>query len=276
MTWPMASYPDRTALQSALVEAALAAGAAVQRHFDAGVGHELKADSSPVTAADREAEAIILAALERIDPGTPVVAEEEASAGRIPQVGARFYLVDPLDGTREFVARGSDFTVNIGLVEGGVPTLGVVYAPARAALYVGDAARGEAWRADPAPGAPVGARRPLRVRAPAAAGWAVVASRSHGDPRTEAYLAPLGVAERLNVGSSLKFGLVAEGTADLYPRTGPTMEWDTAAGHAVLLAAGGRMAAPDGSPFRYGKPGFRNGGFVASGPFDPPPIGPCM
>ncbi|MBE7218962.1 MAG: 3'(2'),5'-bisphosphate nucleotidase, partial [Caulobacteraceae bacterium] len=116
---------------------------------------------------------------------------------------------------------------------------------------------------------------PLRVRTPGLQ-LDVVASRSHGDPRTEGYLAGLPVGGRCNVGSSLKFALVADGRADLYPRTGPTMEWDTAAGHAILLAAGGRMAAPDGSPFRYGKPGFRNGGFVASGPFDAPPIGPFM
>ncbi len=271
----MPAYPERTSLLEGLVEAALLAGAAVQRHFEAGVVAEAKADASPVTAADREAEAIILRALAKLDPATPVVAEEEAAAGRTPEVGARFYLVDPLDGTREFVRGGSDFTVNIGLVEDGVATLGVVYAPARAELFAGDAARGEAWRAEAAPGEASGPRTPMAVRAPRNE-LAVVASRSHGDPRTERYLEAMSIAERLNVGSSLKFGLVAAGRADLYPRAGPTMEWDTAAGHAVLLAAGGRMAAPDGSPFRYGKPGFRNGGFVASGPFDPPPIGPCM
>ena len=272
----MPTYPDRTTLLEGLVEAALVAGAAIQRHFEADVGHELKADNSPVTAADRDAEAIILTALAGLDPETPVVAEEEAAAGRTPAVETRFYLVDPLDGTREFVRRGTDFTVNIGLVEGGVPTLGVVYAPARAALYAGDAARGLAWRARVEPGAsPPRTRTPMACRTPAGP-LRVVASRSHGDPRTDRYLEALDVGERVNVGSSLKLGLVAAGEADLYPRTGPTMEWDTAAGHAVLLAAGGRMAAPDGTPFRYGKPGFRNGAFVASGPFDPPPIGPCM
>ena len=272
----MPNSPDRTTLLDGLVEAALIAGAAVQRHFDADVGHTLKADDSPVTEADREAEAIILAALARLDPDTPVVAEEEAAAGRTPRVGARFYLVDPLDGTREFVARGTDFTVNIGLVEDGVPTLGVIYAPARADLYVGDAARATAWRARVEVSAPPPrTRTPMACRTPGGP-LRVVASRSHGDPRTDRYLKGLEVGERVNVGSSLKLGLVAAGEADLYPRTGPTMEWDTAAGHAVLLAAGGRMADADGRPFRYGKPEFRNGAFVASGPFDPPPIGPCM
>jgi 3'(2'), 5'-bisphosphate nucleotidase len=271
----MPTYPDRTALLAGLVDACLVAGAAILRHFESAPTHELKADNSPVTAADREAEAILLAALLRLDPDTPVVAEEEAAAGRIPEVAARFYLVDPLDGTREFVRRGTDFTVNIGLVEDGVPTLGVVYAPARAALYAGDASRGEAWRAHQPADAPLARRTPMAVRRPPEA-LAVVASKSHGDPRTERYLAQVAAGERLNVGSSLKFGLVAAGQADLYPRTGPTMEWDTAAGHAVLLAAGGRMFAPDGRPFRYGKPGFRNGGFVACGPFDPPPLASAL
>lgn len=272
----MTALPDRSALLAALVEAACEAGVAIQRHCEADVGHELKADSSPVTAADRDAEAILLAALARLDPHTPVVAEEEASAGRIPDVAARFWLVDPLDGTREFVRRGTDFTVNLGLIEDGVPTLGIVYASALGTLYVGDTARGEAWTERRAVGAAAGAdRRALRVRAPGSK-LDVVASRSHGDPRTDAYLAGFAVGARVNVGSSLKFALVAAGKADLYPRTGPTMEWDTAAGHAVLLAAGGQVFGEDGAPLRYGKPGFRNGGFVACGPFDAPPLRPFV
>lgn len=272
----MSALPDRSALLAALVEAACEAGAAIQRHFDADVGHELKVDRSPVTAADREAEAILLAALARLDPATPVVAEEEAAAGRVPDVGARFWLVDPLDGTREFVRRGSDFTVNLGLIEDGAPTLGIVYASARGTLYVGDTARGEAWIERRVVGETVGSdRRLLRVRPPGAA-LDVVASRSHGDPRTDAYLAAFAVGTRVSVGSSLKFGLVAAGEADLYPRAGPTMEWDTAAGHAVLLAAGGRVSGEDGAPLRYAKPGFRNGGFVACGPFDAPALRPFM
>ncbi|MBE7220010.1 MAG: 3'(2'),5'-bisphosphate nucleotidase CysQ, partial [Caulobacteraceae bacterium] len=151
----MPTRPDRAALLEGLAEAALVAGAAIQRHFDAGVEAEWKADSSPVTAADREAEAILLEALARLDPQTPVVAEEEAAAGRIPQVAARFYLVDPLDGTREFVRRGSDFTVNVGLVEDAGITLGVIYASARGELFCGDVARGVAWRTEQPAGAPL-------------------------------------------------------------------------------------------------------------------------
>jgi 3'(2'), 5'-bisphosphate nucleotidase len=266
----------RTALRDGVAAAALEAGAAIWRHFEAGFEVLTKSDESPVTAADHAAEAIILAALARLDPDTPVVAEEEAAAGRIPAVGARFWLVDPLDGTREFVRKGTDFTVNIGLVEGDRPTLGVVYAPARADLFVGDVSAGLAWRARVEPGVlALEGGRPLQVREPGAR-LVALASRSHGDPVTDRYLAALPLERRITIGSSLKFGLVAAGEADLYPRTGPTMEWDTAAGQAVLEAAGGRVIAPDGSPFRYGKPGFRNGAFVACGPFDAPPLAPFI
>ena len=266
---------DRAALAEGLVEAALEAGAAIWRHFEAGFEVITKADSSPVTAADQEAEAIILKALARLDPQTPVVAEEEAAAGRIPQVGGRYYLVDPLDGTREFVRKGTDFTVNIGLIEGDRPTLGVIYVPARGDLYVGDVSRGEAWRARCEPGGSPGGRSPLRVRSQGAE-LVALASRSHADPATNRYLAVLPVKERIAIGSSLKFCLLAQGDADIYPRTGPTMEWDTAAGQAVLEAAGGLMFGPEGEPFRYGKPGFRNGAFVATGGGAAPAIAPML
>ena len=266
---------DRAALTEGLVDAALEAGAAIWRHFEAGFEVITKADSSPVTAADHEAEAIILKALARLDPSTPVVAEEEAAAGRTPQVGARYYLVDPLDGTREFVRKGTDFTVNIGLIEGDRPTWGVVYAPARAELYVGDVSKGEAWQARCEPGAPMGERQAMRVRAPGDQ-LSALASRSHADPATNRYLAALPIGERIAIGSSLKFGLLARGEADLYPRTGPTMEWDTAAGQAVLEAAGGLVFGPEGSPFRYGKAGFLNGAFVATGGFAAPAIAPFL
>jgi 3'(2'), 5'-bisphosphate nucleotidase len=262
---------DRRALLDALVTHALAAGEAVWRHFCQGCAVETKPDASPVTAADRDAEAIILAGLAAAAPGVAVVAEEECAAGRMPAPCAAFFLVDPLDGTKEFVRRGTDFTVNIGLVEAGVPTLGVVYAPARDWLVWGDAVAGEAWRAACAPGAAPGPAEAIRVRAPGAAVCAV-ASRSHLTPATTAWLDAAGAGERVSVGSSLKFALVAAGEADVYPRAGPTMEWDTAAGDAVLRAAGGRTFDIDGTPLRYGKPGFRNAGFVATGPFDPPPL----
>lgn len=232
---------------------------------------EQKADLSPVTAADRAAEAVILKALARLAPDIPVVAEEEASMGRIPKVEDRFFLVDALDGTREFVRRGDDFTVNIGLIEHGVPTMGVVYAPRLKRMFAGDVAAGVAWRRD----GEMGEERPLAIfrgRRPPTA----VASRSHVTPEVSAYLDSIGDGERVNIGSSLKFGLLASGEADVYPRPSPTMEWDTAAGHAVLAAAGGRVLAPDGSPLLYGKPDFFNPGFLAVGDFDAPPLAPFM
>ena len=262
----------RADLIDGLVEAACAAGGVIWDHFGAGeVEVVTKADESPVTAADREAEAVILAALARLDPQTPVVAEEEVSAGRIPAVGSRFWLVDPLDGTRDFVRKGKDFTVNIGLVEHGRATLGIIYAPAHDALYVGDLEAGEAWTAPCAPHGAIGARAPLRVKPPGER-LVAVASRSHGDPVTDRYLASLPIADRVSVGSSLKFCLVAAGQADIYPRAVEIMEWDTCAGQAVLEAAGGACFGPDGAPFRYGKPGFRNTAFVATGGFTATPI----
>jgi 3'(2'), 5'-bisphosphate nucleotidase len=228
-----------------------------------------------VTVADHAAEAIVLKALARLAPDVPVVAEEEAAAGRIPEVGARFFLVDPLDGTKDFIARGRDFTVNIGLIEDGTPTLGVIYAPSYGRLWAGDTARGAAFASDAAPGGPEGTRTPLRVREPPASPVAM-ASKAHDVPATEAYLKALGIAARRSIGSSLKFCLLAEGQADLYPRPAPTSEWDTAAGHAILSAAGGRTFDIHGGLLTYGKPGFRNPGFVATGPYDPPPIAPYM
>jgi len=266
----------RADLLEGMVAAALHAGAEIWRIFQEDFEVLTKADSSPVTAADQAAEAVILKALKLLAPHTPVVAEEEAAAGRIPDVGARFFLVDPLDGTKEFVRRGTDFTVNIALVEDRSPTLGVVYAPARGRLFAGDAAVPAAWTSDAPPEvAPPGERRPLRIR-PLSGPLTAVASKSHDTPETEAYLKACNVAERVAIGSSLKFCLVADGEADLYPRPAPTCEWDTAAGHAVLAAAGGRVFGPDGAPLRYGKPRFFNPGFVATGPFDPPPLAPYM
>jgi 3'(2'), 5'-bisphosphate nucleotidase len=272
MTAPL----NRQALLEGLVAAAVQAGTAIWRIFQGEVEVRVKADESPVTAADEAAEAVILSALRELAPGIPVVAEEEAAAGRIPEVADRFFLVDPLDGTKEFIRRGADFTVNIALIEDGTPTLGVVYAPALSRLFAGDVAAG-AWASDTPPEEPEKQqdRRPIRVRDVPASPVAV-ASKSHDVPATEAYLEALGVTERVSVGSSLKFCLLAAGEADLYPRPSPTSEWDTAAGHAVLAAAGGRVFAPEGGPLRYGKPGFLNPGFVATGPYEAPPIAPFM
>ena len=264
--------PDaRHGLMEGLIEAARAAAAEINVIFEAGFAVEKKADQSPVTAADRAAEAVILKALARLAPGVPVVAEEEVSMGRIPIVHDRFFLVDALDGTREFVRGGDDFTVNIGLIESGTPTLGVIYAPRLKRLFAGDLALRKAWRQDDA-----GAPEPLAIRRPGLRPPTAVASRSHVTPALGAYLDLIGAAERVNIGSSLKFGLLASGEADVYPRPSPTMEWDTAAGHAILLAAGGRVLAPDGQPLGYGKPDFFNPGFLAVGDFDPPPLSPFM
>jgi len=258
----------------ALIALAEAGGDVVWEHFVGGAAVTIKADESPVTAADHAAELVILAGLADCAPGIPVVAEEEAAAGRIPDVAGAFFLVDPLDGTKEFIKRGDDFTVNIGLIEGGVPTMGVVYAPARNHLYWGDT-EGGAWSAERTPHGARGAAVRIAVRAPGGTACAV-ASKSHADPATGAWLAAAGIADCVSVGSSLKFVLVASGEADVYPRTGPTMEWDTAAGDAVLRAAGGRVLDLDNAVFRYGKPDFRNTGFVATGSYEPAPLRPYM
>ncbi len=265
---------DRPALLRALVALACEAGDVVWTYFTGECAVMSKADESPVTAADHAAEAVILAGLARAAPGVPVVAEEESAAGRVPEVSAAFFLVDPLDGTREFVKKGRDWTVNIGLIEKDVPTMGVVYAPAHHRIVWGDAETG-AWLAARAPGGDARAAVPTRVRIPSTPPRAI-GSRSHADAAIGAWLEAAGLGTLDAVGSSLKFALIAAGEADVYPRIGPTMEWDTAAGDAVLRAAGGRMLGPDGLAFRYGKPGYRNGAFVACGALDPPPIGPFV
>lgn len=243
-----------------LARIAVRAGTVVMRHYDSGCDARVKEDRSPVTDADEEAEKLILAELAQAFAGVPVVAEEEAAAGRIAAVGSHFFLVDPLDGTKEFLKRNGEFTVNIGEVVDGVPVAGAVYAPALGRLFVGARGQGAFETA-----ADLSNVRTIAARAHPDDGLVVVGSRSHSDAQTEAFLKSLTIREFRSAGSSLKFCLLAAGEADLYPRTGPTMEWDTAAGHAVLLAAGGDMTNWDGSPFAYGKEGFRNPGFVARG-----------
>jgi 3'(2'), 5'-bisphosphate nucleotidase len=193
-----------------------------------------------------------------------VVAEEAVSAGGLPEVPDEFVLVDPLDGTREFVNRNGDFTVNIALVRDGVPVAGAVYAPARDRMFVGGSTAGTATVR---PGEDVGDLTPMATRPYPPGGLVAVASASHLDDETKAFLERLQPARSRSAGSSLKFCLLAAGEADVYPRFGPTMEWDIAAGHAVLGAAGGQVLEPDGTPFRYGKveSGLRNGPFVAWG-----------
>jgi 3'(2'), 5'-bisphosphate nucleotidase len=252
-------------LQS-LIYSAQRAGAAIMAVYATDFAVRDKADASPVTAADEAAEKILLEDLADIAPGVPVVAEESVAAGHVPAIGDRFFLVDPLDGTREFVSHRDEFTVNVALIEDGMPVLGVVLAPARRELYWGDVKAGRAGRIDadpdgtmPMSGAVIRARLALPGKLTA------VASRSHRTPETDTFLANYPVTEFRSIGSSLKFCLVAAGEADIYPRLGTTMEWDTAAGHAVLAAAGGSVTGLAGEPFRYGKPQFRNGHFVAWG-----------
>lgn len=258
-----------------LIAPVVRAGAIEMRYYEAGVTVEEKADASPVTIADREAEAVLLAALARIAPDVPVIAEEAVSDGRIPRIDGTFFLVDPLDGTKEFIQKRGEFTVNVALIEDGRPTLGIVYAPAIGDLYA-TLHPGQAGLARITPGAVVssvadcGFRR-IRVREPNPNELVAVASRSHMTAETEAFLARYAIAERRDSGSSLKFCVVARGDADIYPRLAPTMEWDIAAGHAVLIAAGGSVTSPDGTALRYGKAerGFRNGDFVAWGASKP-------
>jgi 3'(2'), 5'-bisphosphate nucleotidase len=242
-----------------LVALAERAGAVILEHYGGDIDVRAKADASPVTAADEAAEAVILEGLAKLTPSIPVVAEETVAAGGVPELGGQpFWLVDPLDGTKEFLSRNGEFTVNIGLIEDGSPTLGVVFAPAICRVWWGAVGHGAWTRSD-------GRERAIAARPRPAVGLIAVASRSHADPETEAYLDEVGATERISAGSSLKFCLIAEGRADLYPRFGPTMEWDTAAGHAVLRAAGGHITTRDGAPFLYRKPGFRNLGFIAFG-----------
>ena len=255
-----------TQLAEALVPAAIAAGEAILKVRAGHVAVTEKADASPVTEADNAAEAIILAALEKVAPGVPVVAEEAVAAGRLPKVDGAFFLVDPLDGTKEFIKGGDDFTVNIALVRDGKPAMGIVLAPAADTISVGVAGEG-AWMS---PASDLAARQPITVRA-APEKVDVVASKSHRTPETDTYIAKYAVGELVSAGSSLKFCLVAAGKADLYPRMGTTMQWDTAAGDAVLRAAGGACESAEGGVLPYGPNGedgvaaFRNPWFIAAG-----------
>jgi 3'(2'), 5'-bisphosphate nucleotidase len=239
-----------------LARIAVRAGALIMGHYGRVAATE-KSDRSPVTIADQEAEALILSALGDEFAGVPVVAEESVAAGHVATVGKRFFLVDPLDGTREFLSGNGEFTVNIAEIVDGVPVAGVVYAPAKARLFVGD---GDAFEL-----APDFSARPLRVRPAPVDGLVAVGSRSHNDAETDAFLKNFKVTRFVAAGSSLKFCLLAAGEADLYARHGRTMEWDTAAGHAVLGAAGGSVTRWDGSALLYGKPGFDNPPFLARG-----------
>jgi 3'(2'), 5'-bisphosphate nucleotidase len=260
---------DYARLVDDIAEAAREAGEAIVEVVRRGFEVEAKSDLSPVTEADRAAELIILGVLARVAPGVPVIAEEEVAAGRIPAHDDFYFLVDPLDGTKEFVRGGDDYTVNIGLIEREAPKLGVVFAPATGRLHGGCVGEG-AWL-DEGQG-----RVPISTRAPGEQ-LTAVASKSHLNQATIDYLEEaVGSCGYVSVGSSLKFCIIAEGAADIYPRASPTSEWDTAAGHAVLLAAGGLVDGPDGTPLRYGKRAFLNRAFVATSGWKPPKLDPFL
>jgi len=260
---------DYDRLVDDIAEAAREAGEAILDVVRRGFEIEAKSDMSPVTQADRAAELIILAALARAAPGVPIIAEEEVAAGRIPAHHDTYFLVDPLDGTKEFVRGGDDYTVNIGFIERDMPKLGVVFAPATGRLH-GGCVGADAWL-DEGKG-----RMPIRTRPPGEQ-MTAVASKSHLNQATIDYLeGAVGTCGYISIGSSLKFCIIAEGKADIYPRAGPTSEWDTAAGHAVLLAAGGLVDGPDGIALRYGKSAFLNRAFVATSGWKAPPLDPYL
>jgi len=261
-----APFPSPFAAQ--LAEIAWEAGQIILRHYAGEVTTRRKDDQSPVTAADEDAEQFILQRLRSAWPDVAVIAEEEVSAGHVAEIGGRFFLVDPLDGTKEFISRNGEFTVNIAEIENGKPVRGVVYAPAKDRLFLGEVPGG-ALELTEEPGSFPGfsAARRIGARPAPADGLVAVASRSHRDYNTEDYLKQFPVKDFISAGSSLKFCLLAAAEADIYPRLGRTMEWDTAAGHAVLSAAGGTVTTIDGRPFTYGKveEKFANPFFVARG-----------
>ncbi|MCC7251394.1 3'(2'),5'-bisphosphate nucleotidase CysQ [Hyphomicrobium sp.] len=259
----------RAEVLEVFAEAASRAGAIVLAHRARGCVVETKADLSPVTAADRESEAEILTRVRRVLGDIPVIAEESANRGLAGFDPERpFLVIDPIDGTKEFIEGRSEFTVNLALIRNRTPVIGVIYAPALEMLYVGGG--GEAWTGWLDPGQPLRSlrgKRALHCRVPEPSRVVAVASRKHLDPETQGFLDALPGGECIFRGSSIKFCIIAEGQADLYPRFAPTSEWDTAAGEAILRAAGGSLTDLDGKPLVYGKTetGFLNPGFIARG-----------
>ncbi|NVK17589.1 MAG: 3'(2'),5'-bisphosphate nucleotidase CysQ [Methylocystaceae bacterium] len=244
-----------------LLDIARIAGDATMEIYKTDFEIYSKKDESPVTEADRKAEEIITPVLKELAPHIPIVAEEAFSAGHIPDVsGMPFWLVDPVDGTKQFIKKQDEFTVNIALIdENRTPIFGVVHAPALDRMFWGAKGFGAYVKeAD-------GSIKELKVRKAPEEGITAVVSRSHKTPEVDDYLKDFKVAEEVSSGSSIKFCQVAEGLADVYPRFGPTMEWDTGAGHAVVLGAGGSVKTPEGDDFKYAKDGFKNGYFIAKG-----------
>jgi 3'(2'), 5'-bisphosphate nucleotidase len=235
------------------------AGRIILRFFQKEFSHHLKADRSPVTEADTASHTFLMKALDELTPGLPVVSEESAGVEASISPLTDYWLIDPLDGTKSFLKGRPEFTVNLALMREGKPSLGVVWAPALDLMYLAEAGQG-AWRQRGAE-----TPRPIQSRRADLSHMTVVASKDHSGPRVKRMLARLSSPEVTNIGSSLKFCLVAEGSADLYFRDLPTMEWDTAAAQCVVEAAGGRVLDLSGEPLRYGKPGLRNSGFVTLG-----------
>lgn len=233
------------------------AGKLIMGYFTSQFTTKHKEDKSPVTNADIEANSLIVNALRKMTPHIPIVAEEDEEI--LQGEHARFWLVDPLDGTRSFVSGEGEFSVNIGLIKDRRPVLGIIYSPTADALYWGEVGKG-AYRSIKG-----GAVEAIHTKAPGSSGMVVTRSRSHPSSRTSHYLQSLSISAMIPMSSATKFCLVAEGSADIYPRFGRTMEWDTAAGHAIVEAAGGRVETADGKPLLYGKPNFENPHFIAYG-----------
>lgn len=269
MISPESARITHASLAQALTATAWRAGRVIMSHFGT-TEIETKQDNSPVTAADREADALIVSELRDIAPDIPIVSEE-GSGTNITSTTPRFFLVDPLDGTREFISGSGEFTVNIALIENNTPIFGLIYAPALSELYVtrgeGEAVKASLHTNDELPAWPELEFTPLHTRIPPDAGLTAVVSRSHLDEATKQFLADRDISDTASGGSSIKFCLLAEGKADVYPRFGRTMEWDIAAGHAILNAAGGLVLDETGNSMRYGKleRGLDNPGFVAWG-----------
>ncbi len=255
----MSDFHPRDRL-SAVCDIARDAGRVILDVYERGFSVEQKEDRSPLTEADRAAHEIVCAKLEALTPGIPVLSEESAKGDYEKRAGwKRFWLVDPLDGTKEFISRNGEFTVNIALIDGNKPVLGVVYVPVAGLAYFACAGAG-AFKQK-------GEREALAIKARRFAGGKpmVVASRSHAGPETEAFLRNLGEHEVVSMGSAIKLCLVAEGTADVYPRLGPTMEWDTAAAQCVVETAGGRVTDLNRQPLAYNKFSLLNPSFLVSG-----------
>lgn len=257
----MASAPDHLSLTGTLLPSVYEAGEAIMEVYHRGPSVYEKQDGSPVTEADKKAEDILVGALGQYVPDIAVVSEENADSHRL-DAPERFFLVDPLDGTKEFLKADGQgaFTVNIALIENGTPVWGIVFAPALERMFIGSNIHGAQEISN-------GETAEISVRDVPTTGAVAVASVSHRDEITNQWLAEHDIEQIVSIGSSLKFCLVASGEADVYPRFSPTMEWDTAAGDAVLRAAGGVVTTPEGLPFMYGKPEYRNGAFIARSAF---------